>query len=69
MTDGRNTIDLRPHEANVRSDAYMALIKPTRLLSFQPHMHAAGRPSAWKRSIRMENPRPSIARGSSLTGW
>jgi hypothetical protein len=43
LTDGVNTIDLRPHEANVRFDGYMALVKPTRLLSFQPHMHDRGK--------------------------
>ncbi|PWU08025.1 MAG: hypothetical protein C5B51_08615 [Terriglobia bacterium] len=43
LTVGVNEIDLRPHEANVRSDAYMPLIKPARLLSFQPHMHNRGK--------------------------
>src|SRR5579864_7172671 len=43
LTVGVNTVDIRPHEADVRSDAYMGLIKPTRLLSFQPHMHNRGK--------------------------
>jgi mono/diheme cytochrome c family protein len=43
LTVGINDVDLRPHEANVRSDAYMPLIKPARLLSFQPHMHNRGK--------------------------
>jgi len=43
LTVGVNEIDLRPREANVRSDAYMPLIKPARLLSFQPHMHNRGK--------------------------
>ena len=43
ITVGVNTIDIRPHEADVRSDAYLGLIKPTRLLSFQPHMHNRGK--------------------------
>jgi mono/diheme cytochrome c family protein len=43
LTVGVNDVDLRPHEANVRSDAYMPLIKPARLLSFQPHMHNRGK--------------------------
>jgi mono/diheme cytochrome c family protein len=43
LTVGVNEIDLRPHEANVRSDAYMPLIKPARLLSFQPHLHNRGK--------------------------
>jgi hypothetical protein len=43
LTVGVNEIDLRPHETNVRSDGYMPLIKPARLLSFQPHMHNRGK--------------------------
>jgi hypothetical protein len=43
VTVGANGIDIRPGETNVRSDGYMALIKPTRLLSFQPHMHTRGK--------------------------
>ena len=43
LTVGVNEVDIRPHEANVRSDAYMPLIKPARLLSFQPHLHNRGK--------------------------
>ncbi len=43
LTVGVNDVDIRPHETNVRSDAYMPLIKPARLLSFQPHMHNRGK--------------------------
>lgn len=43
LTVGVNEIDIRPHEADVRSDAYMPLIKPARLLSFQPHLHNRGK--------------------------
>jgi hypothetical protein len=43
VTVGARGIDLRPGETNVRSDGYMALIKPARLLSFQPHMHTRGK--------------------------
>jgi len=42
MTSG-GKVDLRPHEADVRSDGYTALTKPTRLLSYQPHMHLRGK--------------------------
>jgi hypothetical protein len=31
-----------PANARVTNDAYMRLVKPTRLLSFQPHMHMRG---------------------------
>jgi hypothetical protein len=40
---GSSNVDIRPREANVRSDGYLPLIKPTRLLSFQPHMHTRGK--------------------------
>jgi hypothetical protein len=43
MTMGAGAVDLRPREANVRSDGYLSLVKPTRLLSFQPHMHTRGK--------------------------
>jgi hypothetical protein len=43
LTVGVNEIDIRPNAADVRSDAYMPLIKPARLLSFQPHMHNRGK--------------------------
>ena len=36
-------IDIRPHEANVRSDGYTTLLKPTRLLSWNPHLHLRGK--------------------------
>jgi hypothetical protein len=38
-----NEIDLRPNADNVRSDGYLTLAKPARLLSFQPHMHNRGK--------------------------
>jgi len=43
LTVGANEIDIRPHEADARSDGYMPLIKPARLLSFQPHLHNRGK--------------------------
>jgi len=43
MTIGSNVVDLRPHEADVRSDGYLPLVKDTRLLSWQPHMHLRGK--------------------------
>ena len=36
-------VDIRPHADNVRSDGYLTLKKPARLLSFQPHMHNRGK--------------------------
>src|SRR5438445_4757391 len=44
MTMGSNIVDIRPREANVRSDGYLTLIQPTRLLSFQPTMHTHEKP-------------------------
>jgi hypothetical protein len=43
LTISAGQVDLRPHEANARSDGYEHLIKPARLLSFQPHMHNRGK--------------------------
>src|SRR5258706_2782877 len=43
LTVGVNEIDIRPHTDNVRSDRYLTLTKPARLLSFQPHMHSRGK--------------------------
>ena len=36
-------IDLPPNTDNIRTDTYMTLMKPTRVLSFQPHMHTRGK--------------------------
>jgi hypothetical protein len=38
-----NDIDIRPNDPNARVDGYTVLTKPTRLLSFQPHMHLTGK--------------------------
>ena len=42
-TVGVAEIDIRPGQANVRSDGYLTLKQPARLLSFQPHMHNRGK--------------------------
>jgi hypothetical protein len=36
-------VDIRPNTADARSDNYRLLTKPTRLLSYQPHMHTRGK--------------------------
>ena len=36
-------LDLPANSDNVRTDTYMTLMKPARLLSFQPHMHTRGK--------------------------
>ena len=38
-------IDIRPGDPNARVDGYYILDKPTRLLSWQPHMHNRGKAS------------------------
>jgi mono/diheme cytochrome c family protein len=38
-----NEIDIPPNTDNVRFDGYSILNQPTRLLSFQPHMHNRGK--------------------------
>ena len=42
MTTG-GEVDIRPHEADARSDGYLFMAKPARLLSWQPHMHLRGK--------------------------
>ena len=39
----RPGVIIPPHDPNARSDAYFTLGAPTRLISFQPHMHYRGR--------------------------
>ena len=36
-------IDIRPHDPNARVDGYYLLREPTKLLSWQPHMHNRGK--------------------------
>jgi hypothetical protein len=36
-------LDLPPNSDNIRTDSYLTLTKPTRLLSFAPHMHTRGK--------------------------
>jgi mono/diheme cytochrome c family protein len=36
-------LDLPPNTDNIRTDRYYTLTKPTRILSFQPHMHVRGK--------------------------
>jgi hypothetical protein len=38
----RSELDINPNSANQRYDSYHVLRKPTKLLNFEPHMHAAG---------------------------
>ena len=40
---GSAGIDVRPGDPNARIDGYYFLDKPTRLLSWQPHMHNRGK--------------------------
>src|SRR6266568_4298398 len=36
-------LDLPPNTDNIRTDTYMTLMQPTRVLGFQPHMHTRGK--------------------------
>src|SRR5438093_12131163 len=36
-------LDLPPNTDNVRNDSYLIMSKPTRLLTFTPHMHTRGK--------------------------
>lgn len=42
-TSGDTIVDIRPHEADARSDGYLYMARPARLLSWQPHMHLRGK--------------------------
>ena len=57
LTVGANEIDIRPHADNVRSDGYMTLVKPARLLSFQPHVDSRGKAGCLQLFTQMENRR------------
>ena len=45
-------LDLPPNTDNIRSDRYFRLLKPTRILSFQPHMHIRARVCASRPSTQ-----------------
>ena len=36
-------LDFPPNSPNVRTDGYQTLLKPTRILAYQPHMHTRGK--------------------------
>jgi hypothetical protein len=48
-------IDIRPGDPNARVDGYYILDKPTRLLSWQPHMHNRGKASCMLAIIPMRD--------------
>jgi hypothetical protein len=56
-------IDIRPGDPNARVDGYYILKQPTRLLSWQPHMHNRGKASCILAII----PVPDAGSGDGLT--
>ena len=44
-TVGGGEIDIRPNTDNVRTDGYTRLARPTKFMSWQPHMHNRGKAS------------------------
>ena len=40
---GNNDLDIPAGDDNIRIDAYTVLTKPSRIMSFEPHMHASGK--------------------------
>jgi hypothetical protein len=56
-------VDIRPGDPNARVDGYYLLKKPTRLLSWQPHMHNRGKASCILAII----PAPEGIGGDGLT--
>jgi len=57
-------VDIRPGDANARVDGYYHLTDPTRLLSWQPHMHNRGKYACIVALI----PPPSDDKTAGLTG-
>ena len=57
----RDDLIIPPGEANARSDAYFTLPEPTRIISFQPHMHYRGK------AMTLEAIRPDAGRPELLT--
>lgn len=57
----RDDLIIPPGEANARSDAYFTLPEPTRIISFQPHMHYRGK------AMTLEAIRPDVGRPELLT--
>lgn len=47
--------DIRPNDPNARVDAYSLLTKPTRLLSWQPHMHNRGKAACIEAIVPLPN--------------
>jgi hypothetical protein len=61
-------LDIPPGDSNVRSDGYTLLTRPTRLTSFQPHLHSRGKAQCLEAIFpaRSENRRP-MARTETIS--
>ncbi|MEE2776404.1 MAG: hypothetical protein VYE73_06530 [Acidobacteriota bacterium] len=58
--DGRqNELNIPPHEPNARHDGYRVLPKPTKLISFQAHMHYRGKAMAFE-AIHLDGRREAL---------
>jgi hypothetical protein len=62
-------IDIRPGDPNARVDGYYILDKPTRLLSWQPHMHNRGKASCMLAIIPMRDAPSSDGLTSGQPGF
>ena len=64
----RDDLIIPPGEANVRSDAYFTLPEPTRIISFQPHMHYRGKAMTLE-AIRPDGGRPELLTDVDRFAW
>ena len=64
----RDDLIIPPGEANARSDAYFTLPEPTRIISFQPHMHYRGKAMTLE-AIRPDGRRPELLTDIDRFAW
>jgi hypothetical protein len=64
----RRDLIIPPGEPNARSDAYFTLPEPTRIISFQPHMHYRGKAMTLE-AIRPVGGRPELLTDVDRFAW
>ena len=64
----RHDLIIPPGAANARSDAYFTLPEPTRIISFQPHMHYRGKAMTLE-AIRPDGSRPELLTDVDRFAW
>ena len=64
----RHDLIIPPGAPNARSDAYFTLAEPTRIISFQPHMHYRGKAMTLE-AIRPDGGRPELLTDVDRFAW